>query len=179
MAFLRFSARLSASRLTIRHASNWTHSPPFFQRARFPPILRPHIFWVFPLAGGIALYFSPQPSISPSYILSSPTIIPTPSPREHYPIQSPSEPHRPILSRILALLTEKIWEPILTATRFVHLFLLFLPVFVMAPMLLVGQPVKELHGDRWGAIWWYGWLVRQMEAAGPTFTKVCSSFPPF
>jgi aarF domain-containing kinase len=39
-------------------------------------------------------------------------------------------------------------------------------------MLLVGAPEAKLQGDRWGAVWWYGFLVASMEAAGPTFIKV-------
>ncbi|GLB35914.1 putative ABC1 family protein [Lyophyllum shimeji] len=39
-------------------------------------------------------------------------------------------------------------------------------------MLLVGKPEKKYQGDRWGAVWWYGLLVRKMEAAGPTFIKL-------
>jgi len=38
-------------------------------------------------------------------------------------------------------------------------------------MLLVGAPELRFHGDRWGAVWWYDFLVAQMERAGPTFTK--------
>jgi aarF domain-containing kinase len=62
-----------------------------------------------------------------------------------------------------------------TATRFIHLTVLFVPVIVMMPMLLVGAPEAKLQGDRWGAVWWYGLLVARMEAAGPTFIKVRSS----
>lgn len=39
-------------------------------------------------------------------------------------------------------------------------------------MLLVGKPTKKDKGDRWGAIWWYDFLVHQMESAGPTFIKL-------
>ena len=39
-------------------------------------------------------------------------------------------------------------------------------------MLLIGIPQKRLKGDRWGAIWWYAFLVRTMQSAGPTFIKV-------
>lgn len=77
-----------------------------------------------------------------------------------------------ISSRIMSFIRDKIWEPLLTARRFVHLLVLFMPVLLSAPMLLVGQPEKRLNGDRWGAVWWYDFLVTKMEAAGPTFTKV-------
>jgi len=32
------------------------------------------------------------------------------------------------------------------------------------------------EGERWGAVWWYGFLVHQMQKAGPTFIKVCVVF---
>lgn len=76
------------------------------------------------------------------------------------------------MSRILDLLIEKIWEPLLTGRRFVYLLVLFIPVLLAAPMLLVGKPEEKLRGDRWGAVWWYGYLTAQMQRAGPTFVKV-------
>jgi len=39
-------------------------------------------------------------------------------------------------------------------------------------MLLVGSPEETLQGDRWGAVWWYDYLVVQMDRAGPTFIKL-------
>jgi aarF domain-containing kinase len=54
------------------------------------------------------------------------------------------------------------------------LFILFLPVIISSPMLLIGVPEKRLKGDRWGALWWYELLVGKMESAGPTFIKVCT-----
>ncbi|XP_006457057.1 hypothetical protein AGABI2DRAFT_146704 [Agaricus bisporus var. bisporus H97] len=77
-----------------------------------------------------------------------------------------------ISARVFQLLCDHVWEPILTAKRFIHLFALFVPVIVTSPMLLVGHPEKLLKGDRWGAVWWYRPLVRQMAAAGPTSIKL-------
>jgi aarF domain-containing kinase len=54
----------------------------------------------------------------------------------------------------------------------VYLFILFMPAIISSPMLLVGAPEKKYGGDRWGAVWWYDFLVRKMAAAGPTFIKV-------
>ena len=85
---------------------------------------------------------------------------------------SPSESDRTLLSRIVSFLRNRILEPILTAKRFVYLCCVFIPVFLAAPMLIVGQPEDSLGGDRWGAVWWYGFLTTQMQKAGPTFTKV-------
>jgi aarF domain-containing kinase len=39
-------------------------------------------------------------------------------------------------------------------------------------MVLIGSHDGRRDGERWGAIWWYGFLIRQMENAGPTFIKV-------
>ena len=74
-------------------------------------------------------------------------------------------------------------EPLGTAKRFIVLVCLFLPVMITAPMLLVGSRGNSSRrrgrrtsnadpGERWGALWWYGFLVKQMERAGPTFIKL-------
>jgi aarF domain-containing kinase len=164
--------------LWSRNASNWgQHStfPTFFHRApAYRHSLRDHLLWLVPLAGGLIVYRSASPKPSPN-VFASPVLIPCPAPKpfnETQPmILSPAEPQRSILSRIVALLRDRIWEPIRTGFRFMYLFALFLPVIVSAPMVLVGTPEKY-HDERWGAVWWYGLLVRQMQAAGPTFIKV-------
>jgi len=139
------------------------------------PLLRRHARWAVPLSAGIALYALPssQPRAIPPTVFSSPTIIPcrTLSPT----IFSPSEAHRSLSATLRALLREHIWEPILTAKRFIYLLFLFAPVIVTSPMLLIGKPQKSLRGDKWGAVWWYGLLVSRMEAAGPTFIKVVAT----
>ncbi|KAG6840911.1 hypothetical protein C0991_003253 [Blastosporella zonata] len=73
---------------------------------------------------------------------------------------------------IRTFLRNKILEPLLTAKRFIYLFALFIPVILCSPMILIGKPQKKYRGDRWGAMWWYGFLVGRMEAAGPTFIKL-------
>jgi aarF domain-containing kinase len=127
--------------------------------------------WIAPLAGGIALYFVPRETSPIPALLSSPTIIPCHS-KSPLVIESPAEPQRSIRSIIRSLLCDWIIEPVLTARRFVFLVIIFMPVILSSPMLLVGRPQKKLEGDRWGAIWWYKFLVRQMARAGPTFIKV-------
>ncbi|KAF7784073.1 hypothetical protein Agabi119p4_238 [Agaricus bisporus var. burnettii] len=153
-----------------RRASSWSRpfTPPaltFFPRRR--------ALWLIPLAGGLTLWLLPRPkSLFPS-LFASPTLIPClpPTPPQSEPTLVP--PHRSSISaRIVQLLRDHVWEPILTAKRFIHLFALFVPVIVTSPMLLVGHPEKLLKGDRWGAVWWYRLLVRQMAAAGPTFIKL-------
>lgn len=71
-------------------------------------------------------------------------------------------------------------EPVLTFFRFLHLFILFAPVIITSPMLLIGKPPRRRRQgkpvaneeDPWGAIWWYSFLVKQMERAGPSFIKL-------
>lgn len=175
----RISTRLSSPALPrSRHTSTWAR-PSFFTRA--PPTysftLRRSALWIVPVAGGLTLYLLPKPkSLFPS-IFSSPTLIPCPCPtpppsRLNPTIFSPSESDRTIVTRIIQLLREHVWEPILTTKRFIYLFFLFAPVIFTSPMLLVGKQERRLKGERWGAVWWYGLLVRQMETAGPTFIKV-------
>ncbi|KAF8221692.1 ABC1-domain-containing protein [Tricholoma matsutake] len=146
----------------------------FATRAPAPRfVLRRRHLWFIPLAGGLTLFFTPNTNSHSSAIFSSPTLIPCPpTPHINPIIFSPSESNLSISARIIALLRDNIWESILTATRFIHLFVLFIPVIVSTPMLLVGKPEKKYRGDRWGAVWWYGLLVRKMEAAGPTFIKL-------
>lgn len=80
----------------------------------------------------------------------------------------------------IGLLQAYIWEPIFTFLRFFHLVVLFGPVIITSPMLLVGRSDRRRKRGRpsgeeeeaWGAVWWYGFLVNQMERAGPSFIKL-------
>ena len=163
---------------------------PHTRHVSFSPFLRPSpysrlsfrrpIIWLLPVVGGVSIYFYPRPQPS-----SSSTLIPRPSNDNESPtsseslILSPSELHLSLPERIYTLFLDHIWEPILTTRRFIHLFFLFAPVIISSPMLLVGSPEERLQGDRWGAVWWYGYLVAQMDRAGPTFIKVRSIVPLF
>jgi aarF domain-containing kinase len=145
-------------------------------RVRGPRLALPRTrwLWLVPVAGGALLYGLPRrPETIPKHLYSSPALIPARA-QELVPIiLSPSEVHLDVPSRVRTFLREHVWEPILTARRFAYLFFLFVPVIVSSPMLLVGSQSKRYRGDRWGAVWWYGFLTKQMEAAGPTFIKVC------
>ncbi|WVQ82587.1 hypothetical protein IAT38_004717 [Cryptococcus sp. DSM 104549] len=100
----------------------------------------------------------------------------TPSTPSTLVASSPSEP--PIT--VLGLIDRYILEPFATLIRFFHLAFLFLPVIITAPMLIVGQPERRRRAgkpraeeeENWGAVWWYGFLVKQMERAGPSFIKL-------
>jgi aarF domain-containing kinase len=78
--------------------------------------------------------------------------------------------------RSLCLLVDLyIFEPIATGFRFLHLLVIFVPVIVTVPMIWAGRRVKDHDNERSGTIWWYGFLVRSMERAGPAFIKVFDS----
>lgn len=68
-------------------------------------------------------------------------------------------------------------EPIATCLRFVHLTIIFVPVLLTIPMIWLGSRRKDRNGERVGTLWWYGFLVRSMERAGPAFIKVRSATP--
>lgn len=163
----------------VRHASIWARNPRiashFFTKLPTPiPSLSRKFLWLIPVAGGLALYLTPRQQSTLPAVFESPTLIPCS--QTNLPIEpiilSPAEPDKSIVFRIISIFRERIWEPILTARRFVHLLLYFIPVLLTSPMLLVGQPEVRLRGDRWGAVWWYDLLTAQMQRAGPTFVKV-------
>jgi len=65
-----------------------------------------------------------------------------------------------------------ITEPIATTLRFLHLVVIFVPVIVTIPLLLIGSRQKNRDNERSGTLWWYSFLVRSMERGGPAFIKV-------
>ena len=65
-----------------------------------------------------------------------------------------------------------IWEPIATTFRFLHLFVIFIPVLATIPVIWIGGRRRDKDDERSGTIWWYSFLVHSMERAGPAFIKV-------
>ena len=63
-------------------------------------------------------------------------------------------------------------EPIATTFRFLHLVIIFVPVIGTMPMIWLGGRLKNRDNERSGTLWWYSFLVRSMERAGPAFIKV-------
>lgn len=175
---LRLSILRPPSVPPLRNVSHWTHRcnnfSPFSTKTsmvRFSTSQR--ALWLLPAGGGLGFYLLSNKESTPPNVFSSPAAIPPQLTSSNTTLFSPlEEEDRPIVIRIIALLRNNIWEPLLTTKRFIYLFVLFFPVLLSTPMLLVGRPDKRLKGDRWGAIWWYDLLVRRMEAAGPTFIKV-------
>ncbi|KAL3468763.1 hypothetical protein BJX99DRAFT_265838 [Aspergillus californicus] len=73
---------------------------------------------------------------------------------------------------VIASWTYHIYDTIATGFRFVHLIVIFLPLILTAPTLWLGRHVKDRDGVRTGTLWWYRFLVRSMERAGPAFIKL-------
>ncbi|KAB8070037.1 hypothetical protein BDV29DRAFT_181577 [Aspergillus leporis] len=65
-----------------------------------------------------------------------------------------------------------IYDPIATGFRFVHLVAVFLPLILTVPLVWFGKRIKDRKGARSGTLWWYRFLVRSMERAGPAFIKL-------
>lgn len=135
-----------------------------------------------PVIGGGLMFLCPNEESPVPTILASSAVIPCSDDAAFHQqrtllthqMSSPNEDHKSLLRRILDFLRDRIWEPFRTGERFLHLLALFLPVMITSPMLFVGKPPKNKRGERWGAVWWYGFLVAQMQRAGPTFIKVRS-----
>jgi aarF domain-containing kinase len=77
-----------------------------------------------------------------------------------------------LLKRTKITFLKYIYEPIATGIRFVQLVLIFIPVVATVPIMFLGARDPDRDNERSGTLWWYGFLVRQMERAGPTFIKV-------
>ena len=70
-----------------------------------------------------------------------------------------------------------IFEPIATTFRFLHLVIIFVPVIGTMPFIWLGKRQRNHDNERSGTLWWYSFLVRSMERAGPAFIKVISTVP--
>jgi hypothetical protein len=68
--------------------------------------------------------------------------------------------------------TRYIYEPIATGMRFIQLVAIFVPVFATIPIIFIGSRDPNRDNERTGTLWWYAFLVKQMEKAGATFIKV-------
>ena len=72
---------------------------------------------------------------------------------------------------IKILFLRYIYEPIATGLRFIHIVVIFVPVILTIPLVYIGARDPERDNERSGTLWWYSFLVRQMERAGATFIK--------
>ncbi|KAJ5659120.1 hypothetical protein N7507_005571 [Penicillium longicatenatum] len=65
-----------------------------------------------------------------------------------------------------------VYDPIATGLRFLHLFVIFMPVVITVPAIWLGRAVGSKNGAQTGTLWWYRFLVKAMERAGPAFIKL-------
>ena len=86
---------------------------------------------------------------------------------------------RRVWKGIVYVLDQYIYEPLATGFRFLHLVIIFVPVIFAVPVIWLGGRREELDNERSGTLWWYGFLVRSMERAGPAFIKVHIKFQIF
>ncbi|XXG96020.1 hypothetical protein Hte_002297 [Hypoxylon texense] len=74
--------------------------------------------------------------------------------------------------RIILFLDVYFWEPLCTGVRFIELVFIFIPVIISVPAIWVGTRHPDRDNERGGTLWWYGFLVKSMERAGPAFIKL-------
>ncbi|KAJ5543071.1 hypothetical protein N7535_005500 [Penicillium sp. DV-2018c] len=64
-----------------------------------------------------------------------------------------------------------VYDPIATGFRFIHLAIIFVPVVLTVPAIWLGHKQGK-DCSRSGTLWWYRFLVKAMERAGPAFIKL-------
>jgi len=96
------------------------------------------------------------------------------TPEEHEKIQEHEADlkNETLLWKCINFLNDWIWEPLLTTRRFIYLGIVFLPVLLTMPVLLLEKGNSHGKKDLNTTVWWYQFLVKQMERAGPTFIKL-------
>lgn len=73
---------------------------------------------------------------------------------------------------IVYVFDQYLFEPLATTFRFFHLVVIFVPVIVAIPIVFIGTRSKDRDNERAGVVWWYTFLVKSMERAGPAFIKL-------
>lgn len=79
---------------------------------------------------------------------------------------------RRIWKNLVYVLDQYLYEPLATTFRFFHLAVIFVPVLLTIPVVFIGTRSKDRDNERSGVVWWYGFLVKSMERAGPAFVKL-------
>ncbi|KAJ1675052.1 hypothetical protein EV182_002030 [Spiromyces aspiralis] len=74
----------------------------------------------------------------------------------------------------LKLVAVLIVNPLTLVVRTAYLLYLFVPVFLTYPIKWLGAPLDPNNpgGDTTTSLWWYAFLSRQMQFAGPAFIKL-------
>jgi aarF domain-containing kinase len=80
-----------------------------------------------------------------------------------------------VLRNSQLFLVDYIIEPFATGCRFITLLAIFAPVILTIPFVYLGSRLSDKSDERTGTLWWYGFLLRSLERAGPTFIKVYDS----
>lgn len=148
-------------------------SPPRFSGSR----ARPFSLALIPILGGTTLYLdNSESAVKP---IEEPAAEEFLIPNGHSIAELEASPS--LSWRIIYLFRDYVIEPISTTGRFIHLAILFLPVILLSPLLLlelIDGSTDRRRGrakrvtERSTTKWWYGFLVGQMARAGPTFIKV-------
>ncbi|KAJ9609482.1 hypothetical protein H2200_005809 [Cladophialophora chaetospira] len=94
--------------------------------------------------------------------------------RQEISKEVPEDVHglRRFYKTVIYVLDQWVYEPLATTLRFFHLVIIFVPVIVTVPAAFLGSRRKDKDNERVGTIWWYGFLVKSMERAGPAFIKL-------
>ena len=174
---------------TIRHGlSRPSCRPPYTtcsksfpnQPIRWPWLNRNYALCISSASLALALHLALSPPLTLDARVASPEktteqLMLEESERERLALRKPS-PDQPLILRILKrarlLVIECIIEPIATGLRFVHLVVIFVPVILAIPLACAGPRRPDRSNERIGTIWWYSFLIKSMERAGPTFIKV-------
>ncbi|MCJ1396562.1 hypothetical protein MMC18_009453 [Xylographa bjoerkii] len=94
--------------------------------------------------------------------------------REELKTSIPDNVHglRRVWQELVFVIDQYIYEPLATGFRFLNLVFIFVPVIFTVPVIWLGRRHKDRNNERGGTLWWYGFLVRSMERAGPAFIKL-------
>lgn len=94
--------------------------------------------------------------------------------REEISKKVPEDVHgfRRFYKTVIYTVDQYIYEPLATTFRFFHLVVIFIPVIITIPIALVGPRRKDKDNERATTLWWYAFLVKAMERAGPAFIKL-------
>ncbi|EPS30828.1 hypothetical protein PDE_05780 [Penicillium oxalicum 114-2] len=65
-----------------------------------------------------------------------------------------------------------VYDPIATGFRFLRLAVIFVPVVITVPVIWIGRKIDGKSNAQTGTLWWYRFLVKAMERAGPAFIKL-------
>lgn len=138
---------------------------------RIPPWIKYGVSISILVGGGLLYIFDVSRRPELHDLIISPAFIP-PSGKQAPVFVIPSPPDITLFEKITNLLRKYMFSPLRTGLRFLHLLFIFSPVIIASPMLFIGVSEPQYGGERWGAIWWYGLLTKNMQRAGPTFIKV-------